>query len=201
MQFDQRAHQRKSDAEPAAGIHALTRNLREQLEDMRHGFGGDADAAVANADLGHALVGAGGEHDAATLARVLGGVVQEVAHDLGEPHRVAAHGEVGVGVADFEFLLFLFEQGLHGFHRRGDDLRHVHALGDQHDLAARDARHVEQVIDEADHVLQLPLDDTARPDDLRILRLALHEHVRGIAQRGQVDCGAHATTWPGIRRA
>ena len=64
-------------------------------------------------------------------------------------------------------------------------VRDVHALGHQHDLAARDARHVEQVVDQPDHVLELPLDDAARPDDLRILRLALHEHVRGIAQRRQ----------------
>ena len=60
VQFDQRAHQREADAQAAAGVDALARNLREQLEDARHGFGGDADAAVAHADLGAAVVRARG---------------------------------------------------------------------------------------------------------------------------------------------
>ena len=41
-------------------------------------------------------------------------------------------------------------------------------LARQSDLAARDARHIEQIVDQARQVRQLPLDHVARPDQLRV---------------------------------
>ena len=60
-----------------------------------------------------------------------------------------------------------------------DDLAELDGLAVQRDLALRDARHVEQIVDEAGEVRDLPLDDLAHPGDARVVRRHLVEHLRG----------------------
>ena len=56
-------------------------------------------------------------------------------------------------------VLALLEQGAGGFHRVGDDVGQLHVLFLELDLPPGDAGDVEKVVDKADEVTDLPLDD------------------------------------------
>ncbi len=68
-------------------------------------------------------------------------------------------------------------------HRRGDRPAHVDVLDLQLDLAARDARHVEQIVDQAHELLQLPPDHFARPRQALRIRALRLQHVDRVADR------------------
>ena len=91
VQFREAPHQREPDAEAAARAVDGVVRLHEQVEDLRQHVGGNADALVG--DTQHGVVAfASDEHaDHAFAARELERVGNEVADDLLEPHRIAAH--------------------------------------------------------------------------------------------------------------
>ena len=90
VHLDQPLHQRQADAQPA--LRALQRpvHLGEHVEDAGQHLGRDADAGVPDPDHRLLAVPLDGEPDAPAALGVLGGVVQQVRQDLGQP------GQVGV---------------------------------------------------------------------------------------------------------
>ena len=91
VQLDQSLGQRQPDAEAALRPLYRRSHLGEQPEDVRQMFGGDADAGVSHRDHCLAAPPLGGQPDVTGLLGVLGGVVQQVGEDLGQPDRVGAH--------------------------------------------------------------------------------------------------------------
>ena len=91
MQFRQAPHQREPDSQAAARAVDGVVGLHEQVEDLRQHVGRDADALVGDAQ--HRVVAfAPDEHaDHAFAARELERIRDQVADDLLEPHRIAAH--------------------------------------------------------------------------------------------------------------
>ena len=70
-----------------------------------------------------------------------------------------------------------------GFDRRGDDVRHVDVLDPQGDLALRDARDVQQVVDQVAQQADLAGDYVPGPGEpFRIHALLVHD-VEGVRNR------------------
>ena len=91
MQLGQAPHQREPDAEAAARAVDGVVRLHEQIEDLRQHVGRDADALVGDPQHGVVAFAADEHADDAVAARELERVGNEVADDLLEPHRIAAH--------------------------------------------------------------------------------------------------------------
>ncbi len=77
------------------------------------------------------------------------------------------------------------QQRLHGFERGTPPRVEAQRLALQHHAAARDARHVEQIVDEVREVAGLPFDHLARAAHRRRIGDALGEHVGDVADRRQ----------------
>jgi hypothetical protein len=89
--------------------------------------------------------------------RELGGVVEQVADDLRQPHRIGAHPHRRFGNSHVGRAATL--QGrLAQLERARDDVADVDALAAQLDLARGDPRDVEQVVDHPREVRDLALD-------------------------------------------
>src|SRR5207249_414053 len=116
------------------------------------------------------------ETDAPSPLGVFGRVAQDVAQGLREPQRVGVDPERRIGNLGRELVPALLYQGLHDLDGARDQRRKLDRLARQVDLAARDARHIEQVVDQARQVRELPLDHVARPAQLWVgYRLHAHE--------------------------
>ena len=91
VQLDQMPHQR--EPQPQAALGAMQRGvaLDKGLPNPRQRLGADAQARVAQANHGLPLFHAQGKPNLAPVGRVLGRVVQEVGHHLGQADRVAVH--------------------------------------------------------------------------------------------------------------
>src|SRR4029434_1342604 len=88
VQLDEVADQRQSDAKPSGrALDAIVR-LDEHVEDLGQHARFDADAAVFDAARHRLVFPCGGQGNAATAGRVLGGVVEQVGDDLCEARRV-----------------------------------------------------------------------------------------------------------------
>jgi hypothetical protein len=95
--------------------------------------------------------------------RVLGGVVEQISDDLGQPRHVAVDDDLGpVPWRQHEIVAPGVDHRPTGLDRVGDHRRELDPFLAQLDLALRDAADVEQVVDEMDELAQLALDHAAR---------------------------------------
>ena len=94
---------------------------------------------------------------------VLGGVVEQVGQDLLEPGRVRLDEQRLGGHRYCQLVPLPFDERTSGFHGAADESRQVDDFLAQLDLAPADARHVEQVVDQPGHVLDLALDHVPGP--------------------------------------
>jgi hypothetical protein len=129
----------------------------------------DADAVVLDAKLDAAAVAPHAQVNAAAVVGVLRGVVEQVAENLYQAREVAAHHQRAVGAIDRQLVAMLGDHRLQRLDRARDDRLAAHRLLRQPDRAARDARDVEQIVDQPRQVHRLPIDDVARPFQLRVL--------------------------------
>ena len=96
-------------------------------------------------------------------------------------------------------LAALFDQGHARFHRAGEGPGQIDLLAAQVDRAARDARDLEQVVDETHHLIDLPFDHLA---DVLGDRVAAARRPAGCAPScgwARADCAARARESPGTR--
>ena len=105
------------------------------------------------------------EPDATAAVGELAGVVQQIADDLRQASRVGVQVHRRLRQRDRQFLTHAFAQRTDGFHGVVDDRRQFDALLAKLHLAAADAAHVEQVIDQPHHLADLPLQHVHRGID------------------------------------
>ncbi len=70
-------------------------------------------------------------------------------------------------------------------HGAGDDTSHVHAFHLQMDLAARDARQIEQIVHQPDELMHLAIDHLVKRLCVRLVGTAQAEQLDSIADRRQ----------------
>jgi hypothetical protein len=184
--LDQVAHDREAEAEAPAQRVAFPIRLHERFEDAAELIGCDAAAVVAHGDpdpTGPAR--ALDEHvDLSARGRELRRVGQQVREDLSEPERIALHRDARGG-PDLQGVPVARDE-------RGGDLQRAlqhrsqrHRLATQLDVAARDPRDVEQVVDQPDEVAGVALDHFLLAGGARIPRQPLdsgHDRRQRVAQ-------------------
>jgi hypothetical protein len=138
-------------------------------------------AGVAHEELRH-VVARGKDHDdAAGRRRELARVDEEVSEDLRDPRPVRPDPEGRGGDGRVDLDVRLDERRAVVVERPSHLVTQVDALAPQLDLAARDARDVEQVVDEPREVRGLTVDDGERaPGGVAARRRAL-EDVHAVA--------------------
>ncbi len=94
--------------------------------------------------------------------RVLGGVVEQVRQRLHEPHAVALDLEWLGRHVDGDGVPAVLDQPVHALERARDHVVQTYALAVEPDHAPRDARDVEQVLDETGELIGLPPCDVER---------------------------------------
>ncbi len=99
--------------------------------------------------------------DHAIGRRVLGGVGQQVGDHLAQARRVAVDAQAAPRHVHLQRVLPLLEQRAGHLDRLRDDLRDLDDFGLELDPAARDARDVQQVVDQPREMADLALDDRA----------------------------------------
>ena len=82
-------------------------------------------------------------------------------------------------------MLLGVDQRPRGLHRRADHGLEIDVILLELELAARDARDVEQVVEQQRHVLHLALDDLAAPLALALVGGVRIEDAHGVADRRQ----------------
>ena len=132
-------------------------DLREHVEHARQHLRRDADAGVADATTTSPPSAPAASVDAAAVVGVLGGVVQQVGEHLRQAHGIAADH---IGSAGRSIVIRWRPASITGRLvstrlRRSPWSTAISSL--QLDLAARDARDFEQVVDQPHHVVDLPL--------------------------------------------
>ena len=122
---------------------------------------------------------------AAARRRELRGVVQEVVDDLADPRPIAEHDDVRRRSEQLDGDLAGLEGGRVVLDRRVDELVQLEPLLVQADLPARDARDVEQVVDQARQLPDLTIDHGERPPRLLSAGIGVPEHVGAVADRAE----------------
>ena len=159
VQLDQATGDRESQAEAALRPIEGLALLGEHVEHKRQHLGRDADARVRDGDADVLSLAPGLDLDPPALLGVLPRVGQEIGHDLSEPRRIGGdHEACGRHVRD-QLLVAKLEERARHLDRLGDDVTDLDGLGPELDLAARDARDIEQIVDQPDQVSGLALDD------------------------------------------
>ena len=130
-------------------------------------------------------VAAGPQPDAAAGGGVFGGIVQQVGDRLRQPGQVAIELDLVGRQLQHQPVMAGFDPRPAGFDRALDHRPQRDPLFLQPDLAAADARDVQQVVDQPDHVHQLTLDDGARPLRRRAVAGVLLENLQAGADRRQ----------------
>ncbi len=186
MQLHQCPHQRQSQAQPPVGPAERPRPLSEDLEDLILEFTGDADTRVANADRDRFGVGGDVEPELSVRLRILHRVGEEIDDHLGQTQRIAQHPDVAGGrQRDGELVLLFFDDPTDAVGRPLTDLGHVDGSAFDVELSGYDARGIEQVVEQASHVGDLPLDHLHGAD------LPFRRRRLGSQQRHGVADGAH----------
>ena len=148
--------------------------LGEQIEAARQHFGGNPDTAVLDADDGLGALALHAHSDRAAGRGEAHRVRDQVGDDLVEPLRVGAHPHrVRLDVDRVTSELAGTGQDAHGL---ADAHLEVHRAARQHDVAAGNAREVEQVADQPPEVGDLVADRAARAVRDRVVTADAIEH-------------------------
>jgi hypothetical protein len=148
VQLDQALHDREPDAEPALYAREAPLRLREEVEDACQHLGRDPDAVVAHADRDLAAGVDDLDRDAAPGLGVLRGVADEVCDHLLQAGGVAVDQDVSAREGHGERVGAVVDQGARRLDRALDDAVDDEPLRAQRDPAVRDARNVEEVVDQ-----------------------------------------------------
>src|SRR5439155_19359524 len=153
VQLDQVVDDREPETQAAPAV-----GLLEGLEDVRQELRLDPLALVADGDDGLAVDAREPQEDAAAPGGELDGVREEVPHDLLEASRLALdrlRSELGDALQPDLFRLGV---GTHRVERRLGDGRQIDRPGIEDELPGRDARHVQELLDQLRLRDRAPLD-------------------------------------------
>lgn len=163
VEHDEAADDRQAEAEPTLGAVDRARALDEPIEQIGEQVGRDPHAVVAH-DHDDLVIDAFAEQrDPALAVGVLGRVGEEIRDHLTQARLVAVDEQVGLEL-DLEQVPALLEDRATGLDRLRDDVGELDRPAVELDLALRDARDVEQIVDQHDDVADLALDHGALAD-------------------------------------
>ena len=161
-------------------------HLHEQLEDVRQHIRGDADAVVPHSQNRlRRLPARADQPDVSVRLGVLGRVRQQVADDLGQPHRVGVQEQRFGRKCDVEAVALDLDERLGRLDRTGDHGGEFHRLPAKFDLAPHDTGHVQQVVHQPDEVVDLPLHHVPGLLDRRRIDPWHLQDLKRVADRGQ----------------
>ncbi len=161
VSLDQVAGQGQADAQAALGAVERALPLHEHVEDAGQHVGPDADAVVDHRHHHLAALAPAAHHHRAARVGVLGRVGQEIGQHLGQADLIHLDKQAGARHLDRQEVRALLEQRAGHLDRLGHHRGQLHRLAAKLHPAARDARDVEQIVDQADQVVDLALDDLA----------------------------------------
>ncbi len=185
VHLHQAPHEGQPDAQAAFRAVERRLGLSKQVEEVRQELWIDADSRVANLDRHLLPAGLGDQPDDAAALGVFGGIVEEVGNDLVQADGVGIKLDRSFRYADDELMPVGVDQRAGRFDRAGDDIAQEEPLRPKLDFAPHEPRQVEQVVDEADHVIDLPLEHGDRfSRDFRVDPRGPHDF-ECIADRGQ----------------
>ena len=185
VQFRDLARHREPDAQAAAERGSRLVAAHEHVEDALARHGRDAGPVVADVDRRIAVLGRRAEADAPAGRRVAGGIGQQVHQELGEPPGVALHHQGQLRQLDGQRVRLLVEQRAHGLDGGGHHLGEVDGDALDREFAARDARHVEDVLDDVRELGGLALEHRAHRRLRRMVERQPRHHVDGAADGRQ----------------
>src|SRR5438876_10168950 len=164
VQLDQVVDDREPETQAAMPSHAPAVGLLERLEDVRQELGLDPLALVADGDDGLAVDAREPQEDAAAPGGELDGVREEVPHDLLEASRIALDRLRSELEDALHPDLLRLGVGTHRVERRLGDGLEIDRAGIDDELPGRDARHVQELLDQLRLRDRAPLDrlDRAR---------------------------------------
>ena len=142
MQFNESLDERETDSQSALRPGQRAFGLHEEIKDLRQQSRINADAGIAHADDDLRIFPLAGQPNAASLVRILGGVQQEIADNLGQAHDVAFEKEGLLRQRHMEFVALGVNGRLGGFHRAREHGGQVHPLFAQLDTIPHNARNI-----------------------------------------------------------
>ena len=161
VHFNQPVCERQADAQTAGRSIENVPFLVKHLEQVRERLGRDADPGVADAQYRVTAFHVRGHRDLSTARRELHRIVQHVREHLYEAGRIAVNPDRRRRRLHIESMLGSLCEGHRAFQRDLYQIRQPHTLAAEPDLVRRNPRHIEQVLDQADELFHLPLDDGA----------------------------------------
>ena len=164
MQPDQPLHQGEPHAEPPLRAVQRLLALLEEIERRTQQVRVHADAIVLHRDEHLAILAARAHGHLSAFVSVLGRVVQQVLHHLRQARLIGQHRErLTLGEVDGQRVA----AGLHplqrAVHRRAHHPAHIERLPVERNGGARDARYVEEIVDQARHLAGLARKHLAHP--------------------------------------
>ena len=123
--------------------------------------------------------------DASAVGCVLGRVVEEIGEDLREPYRVAVDRERLGRQIEPELMMRRLDEAAAGLDRAPQHDRDLDSLLAELDFATSDAGHLEEVVDEPHHVVDLALHELAHPLRVRMVACCEPQDVQRIADRSE----------------
>ena len=131
------------------------------VENVRRGFGRNAEAGIGNGDAKLRAVGFERCRNLAARRRVADGVIQQVDHQAAQQVLVAAKGNILAGAA-FQLDGARRRQRLHGAAALGDQVVEIELLDAQLDVSGIGARQVEQIVHQAREAARFVQHDAER---------------------------------------
>lgn len=183
VHLDQAPDQRKADAEATACAIRHGAHLREQLEDRRLRVGRYADAVVLHPEADRFAPLFDPKPHVAAVFGVLVCIADQVAEDLGQPHRIRPEPDRLARHVQGHVAHELLRERLAGIDGVLNHGLQGNAFDVQLQLALRDAVGVEQIVDQAHQMAQLPRVPVLRLARQLAVGAGLSQDVRGVAQR------------------
>ena len=162
VHLHERLHQRQTDAQPVTRSLQRRIELREHVEDPGDVFPRDADAVVPHFEYRLTVLRLDRQDDMPALIGKLRGVAQEVADHLSQPHRIGIEIQRLRRHRDDQLVVQTAVQRARGLGSLVDDRRQLDTLEAKLDPAPGNAAHVEQVIHQPGHLIDLPLEHLGR---------------------------------------
>jgi hypothetical protein len=163
VEHHQVADERQADAEPARARRVARHTLHEEIEDGIDESRIDAGSGIAHRYDRVAILAAGAHPDVTARGRVARCVVEQVREDLRETDGVGLDEERLVAQVDVESMTSALDRRARGFDGVAQRRAEVEGRAPELDLATRYPRDLHQVVDEPDHVTELPFHHVVQP--------------------------------------
>ena len=167
VQLGQPLHQREANTKAAIGPPRHALDLRKNLEDPDQAIGSDADPVVLDRQRQRVAVDDTRQVDLTAGVAIFRGVRQQVREDLRQPQMIRVEQDRFGRQMQRQVLVLGLQRRTGRFHSGIHHVGHHQRFQLEMQLALRDARDVEQVIEQQRHVRRLALDDHLRALELR----------------------------------